>query len=59
MARKHRVEVRLNSKEHQILEEYANRFGITHSEAVRRLIHQLMESCQCFGQIKDNEVKMS
>lgn len=43
MARKHRVEVRLNSKEHQILKAYAERFGITRSEAVRRLIHQLLD----------------
>ena len=41
MARKHRVEVRLSFQEHQILDEYAGKFGMTHSEAVRRLIHQL------------------
>lgn len=48
MARKHRVEVRLSSQEHQILDEYAAKFGMTHSEAVRRLIHQLIEDCKCF-----------
>ena len=47
MARQHRVEVRLNSKEREILGEYADRFGMTHSEAVRRLIHQLIDKCQC------------
>ena len=46
MARKHRVEVRLNSQE-EILGEYADRFGMTHSEAVRRLIHQLIDKCKC------------
>ena len=50
MARKHRVEVRLNSKEHEILGEYADRFGMTHSEAVRRLIHQLIDECKCLRQ---------
>lgn len=43
MARKHRVEVRLNCKEYRVLEEYADKFGITRSEAVRMLIHQLLE----------------
>ena len=53
MARKHRVEVRLNSQEHQVLDEYAGKFGMTHSEAVRRLIHQLMEDCKCFKDRND------
>lgn len=53
MARQHRVEVRLNTKEHQVLEEYACKFGISQSEAVRRLIHQLMENRECFRQDKD------
>ncbi len=43
MARQHRVEIRLNEKEYQALEEYATKFGVTRSEAVRRLIQQLME----------------
>lgn len=43
MARKHRVEVRLNCKEYRVLEEYADKFGITRSEAIRMLIHQLLE----------------
>ena len=50
MARNYRVEVRLSSQEHQLLNEYANKFGMTHSEAVRRLIHQLMEDCECSQQ---------
>ena len=58
MARKHRVEVRLNSKEHQVLEEYADKFGMSQSEAVRRLIHQLMDDCECFRQDKNNTVAM-
>lgn len=53
MARKHRVEVRLSSQEHQLLDEYAAKFGMTHSEAVRRLIHQLMEDCECFKDRND------
>lgn len=48
MARKHRVEVRLNSQEHQTLEQYADKFGISQSEAVRRLIHQLIDDCGCY-----------
>ena len=56
MARKHRVEVRLNSKEHQILGKYADKFGMTHSEAVRRLIHQLVEDSECFRQNKSGSV---
>lgn len=47
MTRKHRVEVRLNTKEHEVLKNYADKFGMTQSEAVRRLIHQLIESCKC------------
>ena len=54
MARKHRVEVRLNSKEHEILEEYAEKFGMTHSEAVRRLIHQLID-CKCSQEDKEKQ----
>lgn len=53
MARNYRVEVRLSSQEHQVLNEYANKFGMTHSEAVRRLIHQLMEDCKCFKDKND------
>ena len=56
MARKYRVEVRLNSQEHKVLNEYADKFGMTHSEAVRRLIHQLMEDCQCFKNKNDATV---
>ena len=59
MARKYRVEVRLNSKEHEILEEYASKFGITQSEAVRRLIHELVEDCKCLRQDKSNTIEMS
>ena len=58
MARKHRVEVRLSSQEYQILDEYAGKFGMTHSEAVRRLIHQLMDNCDCSRQDKNNTVAM-
>ena len=43
MARKHRVEVRLNCKEYRVLKEYADKFGINRSEAVRMLIHQFLE----------------
>lgn len=43
MARKHRVEVRLNGKEYQALEKYASKFDITRSEAIRMLIHRLLE----------------
>lgn len=56
MARNYRVEVRLNSLEHQTLAEYADKFGMTQSEAVRRLIHQLMENCECSRQNKGNSV---
>ena len=44
MARKRRVEVRLNCKEYRALEEYADKFGVTRSEAIRRLIHHLLDN---------------
>jgi antitoxin component of RelBE/YafQ-DinJ toxin-antitoxin module len=43
MAREHRVEARLNEKEYQLLQKYAEKLGITKSEAMRRLIQQLLE----------------
>ena len=55
MARKYRVEVRLNSKEQEILGEYADKFGMTHSEAVRRLIHQLIDKCKCSQQNEEKQ----
>lgn len=41
MPRKHAV--LLNEKEYQVLIGYAQKLGITQSEAMRRLIQQLLE----------------
>lgn len=52
MARKRRVEVRLNCTEYRALEEYADKFGITRSEAIRKLIHQLLDNLEIEQQIE-------
>ena len=51
MARERRVEVRLNCKEYRALEKYADKFGVTRSEAIRRLIHQLLDNLEIEQQI--------